>query len=125
LHVAVKSDPYGEELSVSKESHKPFCHFKSKRRRNFVIPFVKRPFETASQLDLPIRKKKIRLLQMNGGNADNISRFVPGDQVPIRQYYHSRTNMPILAGEWDQDSDDDSNNEWLHRDSEEVRAISV
>ena len=40
---------------------------------------------------------------------------------PIRQYYHTRTNLPMLENEWDVDSDDCSDDGWLHENSKEVR----
>ena len=42
-------------------------------------------------------------------------------QIPNRQYYHSRTNLPMLEGDWEMDSDDEPDEVWLHKMGEEVR----
>ena len=43
--------------------------------------------------------------------------------VPKRQYYHSRTNVPMKENAWVYDSDDQSDDDWLHENSKEVRIL--
>jgi hypothetical protein len=84
------------------------------------LSFVKRPYHRLAVLDVAQRKKKIRLLEMNGADTEVINRFIPEDKYPIRQYYHSRTTLPMRESEWDVDSDDEPDETWLHRMSAEV-----
>lgn len=32
---------------------------------------------------------------------------------PVRQYYHSRSRLPMRTGDWEEDSDDESDDEWI------------
>ena len=41
-------------------------------------------------------------------------------KLPIRQYYNSKTKEPKVLEQWDIDSDDESDDEWLHQMSEKV-----
>lgn len=85
------------------------------------VPFVKRrPFKTGA-MDLTTRRKKMRLMMEVGADEKTRTQFVPTSDVPIRQYFHSRSNEPILEGEWDEDSDDEEDEGWLTKMSEEVR----
>eukprot|EP00550_Attheya_septentrionalis_P007853 CAMPEP_0198286992 /NCGR_PEP_ID=MMETSP1449-20131203/5941_1 /TAXON_ID=420275 /ORGANISM="Attheya septentrionalis, Strain CCMP2084" /LENGTH=599 /DNA_ID=CAMNT_0043984869 /DNA_START=172 /DNA_END=1968 /DNA_ORIENTATION=- len=84
------------------------------------LSFVKRPYHRLAVLDVAQRKKKIRLLEMNGADTEVINRFIPEDKYPIRQYYHSRTTLPMRESEWDVDSDDEPDETWLHRMSAEL-----
>ena len=85
------------------------------------VPVVQRQARNAATLDLQTRKKKIRLLQEIGAKASIVQSFMPNDTVPLRQYYHSRTNEPMLDGEWGLDSDDEEDDDWLHQMGEAVR----
>jgi VEFS-Box of polycomb protein len=55
-----------------------------------------------------------------GADEETKHQFVPGSDVPIRQYFHSRSNEPMLPGEWDVDSDDEDDEGWLTSMSELV-----
>jgi hypothetical protein len=51
-----------------------------------------------------------------GADQRQIERYIPDDKIPVRQYFHSRTNQPIVGGDWDIDSDDDSTDDrWLEK----------
>jgi len=39
--------------------------------------------------------------------------------IPKPQFFHSKTNVPMYKNDWDFDSDDDSDDEWLNRYSQE------
>ena len=81
------------------------------------VPIVKRSAHKIAALDVGTRKKHIRLLEEMGANKSQIERYIPDDKVPVRQYFHSKTNQPMVGGDWDIDSDDDStNDQWLHED---------
>lgn len=43
-------------------------------------------------------------------------------KLPIRQYYNSKTKEPKVLEQWDVDSDDESDDEWLHQMSEKRMA---
>ena len=62
----------------------------------------------------------MRLLVEAGAEEETRLQFVPGSDVPVRQYFHSRSNEPMLPGEWDVDSDDEEDEGWLTRMSEQV-----
>ena len=84
------------------------------------VPFVKRRPSKTGALDLNTRRKKMRLMMEVGADEKTRTQFVPSSDVPIRQYFHSRSNEPILQGEWDEDSDDEEDEGWLTKMSEEV-----
>jgi VEFS-Box of polycomb protein len=86
-----------------------------------LVPVVQRQARNAATLDLQTRKKKIRLLQEIGAKASIVQSFMPSDTVPLRQYYHSRTNEPMLDRDWGLDSDDEEDDDWLHQMGEAVR----
>ena len=85
------------------------------------VPFVKRRPSKTGALDLPTRRKKMRLMMEIGADEKTRTQFIPTSDVPVRQYFHSRSNEPILQGEWDEDSDDEDDEGWLTKMSEEVR----
>ena len=82
---------------------------------------MKRSINKACQIENSIRKRKLNILKKYGADKDTISRFIRSDQIPIRQYYHSRTNLPLSQYGWEHDSDDDSDDEWYHGNCKEVR----
>lgn len=55
-----------------------------------------------------------------GADEANMKQFECTSEVPVRQYFHSRANEPMLEGEWDVDSDDEEDEGWLTKMSEEV-----
>jgi len=128
---AARSEDCTLHLSICKDTTEP-PQVEDDHLRDFVfvrsatdvqhtyIPFVKRPPHKAATLDLATRKKKVRLLQENGADSSVARRFVPGDDHPLRQYFHSRTNLPMLEGEWEEDSDDEPDETWLHKMSEQL-----
>ena len=65
----------------------------------------------------------MRLLSEIGAGEDAMKQFVVTSDLPVRQYFHSRSNEPMLEGEWDVDSDDEEDDGWLIKMSEEVSSI--
>jgi hypothetical protein len=87
-----------------------------------AVPFVKRSAQSVASLDRAARKKKARLLEEMGADARDTEHFVLDDKVPIRAYYHSKTKHPMLNGDWDVDSDDEStDDQWLRQIGDLVR----
>lgn len=124
LHVAVQSQP--NFAVTSTESHlQNYYYYKGNttidgRQNLSPIPSIQRPYCINASLDISTRKKKIKLLEINGNDKKAIMRYLPTGDVPIRQYYHSRTNLPMGKGEWDYDSDEEPDDSWLHQISEEL-----
>jgi hypothetical protein len=71
-------------------------------------------------LDAATRHKKLLSLQAQDAPASTISAYLPDDAVPLRQYFHSRTSLPMAPGEWLEDSDDETDNSWRHAMSAEL-----
>lgn len=118
LHVLVQSDPSARETS-----HSHLVDFTYRRPATAEppeVPFVKRPHSAAAAYDLPTRKRKIKFLETHGNDREAISRLVPDSFHPVRPYYHSKTNLPMATGDWDVDSDDEEDDEWLHVIGEEL-----
>ena len=105
----------------SKASLKNTTHSQhGNKRGSNSIPFVKRSHSKAAHLDSAVRRKKIRILKQSGADNDTISRFVRSDKIPVRQYYRSRSNVLMQENDWECDSDEDSDEGWLQRYSQEV-----
>jgi len=86
---------------------------------DFIIPFLCKPAEVTSCLDPSVRKRKIRSLeQQNGTHPEAKLQYkLLENQGPVRQYYHSRTNLPISRSEWDKDEDSDNEEDdfWIRQ----------
>lgn len=67
------------------------------------------------------RKRKHQLLRQElGADEDAERRIGPDDFVPVRQYYHSKTNLPKRQNEWQYDSDDESDDSWMEMKSNQL-----
>lgn len=65
-------------------------------------------------MDMATRKKHVRLLEEMKADECQRQSYIPDDKVPIRRYFHSKTNLPMVGGDWDIDSDEDSTTDkWL------------
>mmetsp|Transcript_31207 Transcript_31207/g.45689 ORF Transcript_31207/g.45689 Transcript_31207/m.45689 type:complete len:274 (+) Transcript_31207:103-924(+) len=85
------------------------------------IPMVIRPLHRTLTLDPAVRKKKAQLLESQQVPIEVITPYLPPNGVtPCRQYYHSKTNLPMLEGDWEVDSDDESDDVWYHRMGDEL-----
>ena len=74
---------------------------------SYTIPFVQK-LEHGTEKTCPSKKKR----SVSPLNTK---------QGPIRQYYHSKHIIPMKTTEWDMDSDDESDDDWLHDTNKEVR----
>jgi hypothetical protein len=102
---------------------KNFVFFQPKRKcgkRQITIPFLQRRHDSVASLDSATRNKRVLALQASDAPASIISAYLPSDKVPIRQYFHSRTNLPMAQDEWMVDSDDEIDETWLHEMSSEL-----
>lgn len=115
LHLS--ATPRTDIASSQAKAHlESFCFVASSPTALPAVPFVKRPARNIASLDRAARRKKARLLEEMGADERDIQRYDLDDKVPIRQYYHSKTKQPVLNGDWDVDSDDDSTDDlWLHQ----------
>lgn len=77
------------------------------------IPLLKRSVAAG-------RKRKHQLLRDLGADADVVRRIGPEDPIPVRQYYHSKTNLPKRHAEWKDDSDDESDDSWIQMKSNQL-----
>lgn len=89
-------------------------------KRQITIPFLQRRHDTVASLDSATRNKRILALQASDAPASIISAYLPSDKVPIRQYFRSRTNLPMAQDEWMVDSDDEIDETWLHEMGSEL-----
>ena len=84
------------------------------------ISHVKRSQKLAANMDLITRRKKIRLLKGSNADDETVSRFTRSTRMPLRQYFHSRSNLAMNKDDWDIDSDEESDDEWLRQHRREV-----
>lgn len=107
----------------------------SASRNNAPTPFhrhsvtlLDKPRKTAS-LNVATHNRKTLSLQANNALLSASSAYLPNDTEPLRQYFHSRTNLPMAQGEWMEDSDDETDNSWLREMSaellDEIEDVSV
>ena len=92
---------------------------------NKSIQFIPKPETICVELDPTVRRRKIRQLEQQEGAVHPKAKsqyVVSENQGPIRQYYHSRTNLPISLSEWEkgEDSDDEKDDFWIRQLGEGV-----
>lgn len=123
LHIAVRALPSPHLLSFyqAPDHLHNFVFIKSKRRRlsQRKIPLVKKPTQRSIEIDHLARRKMIKQLEATG-KTEQISQYHITNKIPVRQYYHSKTMLPMQKDEWDYDSDDHPDDHWLHKVSEEM-----
>jgi len=132
LHVAVRGVPLPSSLISDTEKDLSYqrnfiylapkftnsnkCHkFPPRDGLSELIPFLQRSHNKAALMDPVVRRKKLLALQERDAPAEILSSYFPRDDSPIRQYFHSRNNLPISRGEWEIDSDDEPDDDWLHQ----------
>ena len=81
--------------------------------------------EVTKHLEPAARKRKLKALEQQNEDIHPESRSqykVKSDDGPIRQYYHSRTMLPITKSEWEKgdDSDDEDDDHWIRQLGERV-----
>ena len=128
LHVAVRKKKCEKRIMTKSRT---VCNFDMKRLRKKVsIQFIPKPFEKTALLDPMTKKSKVKLLERMMDTKKGsvhplaISQYRPSAEAPIRQYYHGRTNQPIHPTEWENDSDDEYDQEWIHKLGERVSSSS-
>ena len=115
LHVVVRRMSFGtNKLGPAGADNFVFVRTAGSSKTDYSIPFLLRSHTNAAAMDPIIRRRRLLALEANDAPISVISSYLPTDEVPIRQYFHSRTNLPME--EWnDVDSDDESDDEWLHK----------
>jgi len=113
LHVAATFHPCPPVVE-GKEQLNDFVFIAPSPNVLAPVPFMQRPARMVAKMDMPTRKKHLRLLEEMGADDDHMKSYVPDDKVPIRQYFHSKTYQPMVGRDWDVDSDEDSTtDQWL------------
>jgi len=122
--------PTQDKAPRKRDSMKNFIFFSPKFRtntscstltcENINIFFISKPEEITKHLEPAIRKQKIRSIVQQRGDVHpqaKLQYIVTDNQGPVRQYYHSRTNLPICASEWHnmEDSDDEDDDYWIRQ----------
>lgn len=115
LHVTATFDPKPSSLE-GKECLNDFVYVAPSSLSLPEVPIVQRSPRNVASIDVATRKKHVRLLEEMGADQRQVESCIPDDKVPIRQYFHSKTNQVMVGGDWDVDSDDDSTtDQWLHK----------
>lgn len=127
LHVIVRGVPTRSSHMLSTNCiHDKFVYIRpqfnsqSLVEQQLRITFLKRSRDKVASLDSGARSKRLLALQSNDAPASVISAYLPTDTVPIRQYYHSHTNLPMTTDEWMEDSDEDIDEKWVQEMSSEL-----
>ncbi|KAL3771697.1 hypothetical protein ACHAWO_008339 [Cyclotella atomus] len=120
LHIVVKSLGCSSEIQTESPLDFTFVRCRQSSATNdFSINFLQRLHKNAAAMDPVVRRRRLLALETNDAPASVISSYLPTDQVPVRQYYHSRTNLPLE--DWNSvDSDDEPDEEWLHKMSADM-----
>jgi hypothetical protein len=118
LHIVVKSLWCSSEAQTALPVNFTFVRCKHETV-DYSISFLKRLHKNVAAMEPAIRRKRLVALETNDAPASVISSYLPTDEVPVRQYYHSRTNLPLE--DWNHvDSDDEPDEEWLHKMSADL-----
>jgi len=123
LHIAITKKNPSSSLPTTTTVVRDFCYVRpnDKRKKRYAsIPFVERTPNKIAEMDAITRRKKTRFLSELGADESVLQNFLPSSDVPIRQYFHSRSNEPMLYGDWDIDSDEEDDERWLTKMSEEL-----
>eukprot|EP00546_Thalassionema_frauenfeldii_P011571 CAMPEP_0178926710 /NCGR_PEP_ID=MMETSP0786-20121207/18706_1 /TAXON_ID=186022 /ORGANISM="Thalassionema frauenfeldii, Strain CCMP 1798" /LENGTH=482 /DNA_ID=CAMNT_0020601907 /DNA_START=166 /DNA_END=1614 /DNA_ORIENTATION=+ len=123
LHIAVTNKVSLAGQLLEKSTDRDFCYIRpldKSLQRYASVPFVLRTPCKIAEMDTATIRKKTRFLTELGADEFTLQHFIPNNNTPIRQYYHSRSNEPMLEGEWDIDSDEEDDENWLVRMSEEL-----
>jgi hypothetical protein len=94
------------------------------------IAFIPKSQEVTKHLEPAARKRKIRSLEQQRGLVHPKAKsqyIVSENEGPLRQYYHSRTNLPFSKSDWDNDadSDDEEDDHWIRELGESVSMNSM
>ncbi len=132
LHVIVRGVPMrSSHLIPTKHSHDNFIYigqrfYKTQSNtpsfieQQIKVPYLQRHPEKVASLDGATRSKRLLALQSSDAPASVTSAYLPSDTIPIRQYYHSHTNLPMINDDWMGDSDDDIDEDWVQEMSSEL-----
>jgi len=91
-----------------------------KSSNNQIVPFLQRLHSNTATLDANTHKQKLTSLQSKRAPKSVISAYLPTDTIPLRQYYHPHTNLPMTNEEWKQTSDKDTDESWVYEMMDEM-----
>jgi len=91
-----------------------------KSSNNQSVPFLQRLHSNTATLDANTHKQKLTSLQSKRAPKSVISAYLPTDTIPLRQYYHPHTNLPMTNEEWKQTSDKDTDESWVYEMMDEM-----
>jgi len=91
-----------------------------KSSNNQSVPFLQRLHSNTATLDANIHKQKLTSLQSKRAPKSVISAYLPTDTIPLRQYYHPHTNLPMTNEEWKSASDKDTDESWVYEMMDEM-----
>ena len=97
-----------------------YVHNHKSNKQQFNVPYLQRLHRKTASLDVATRNRKLMALQANDAPATAISAYLPTDTVPLRQYYHASTNLPMTHSDWMKDSDEETDETWLHEMQSEL-----
>lgn len=132
LHVIVRGVPilsprliptirnYDNFIYIGQRFYETRSNAPSFIEKQIKVPFLQRHPEKVAALDGATRSKRLLALQSSDAPATLISAYLPSDTIPIRQYYHSHTNLPMINDDWMGDSDDDVDEDWVQEMSSEL-----
>lgn len=87
-----------------------------------IIGFLQRSAANVVSMDKATRVKKMRLLNEVEADEEIIAKFEPNPDEEVRRYFHARTNEPMQNGEWNIDSDEESDHDWYEKMADDVSA---
>ena len=93
---------------------------KSSNNQKMSVPFLQRLHSNTATLDANKHKQKLTSLQSKRAPKSVISAYLPTDTMPLRQYYHPHTNLPMTNEEWKQTSDKDTDESWVYKMMDEM-----
>ncbi|KAL7477650.1 hypothetical protein ACHAW6_003449, partial [Cyclotella cf. meneghiniana] len=121
MHVVVRSSSNSFEDITAHAAH-DFTFLRtnpSKEITHQSIRFLRHSHPNIAAMDPIVRRRHLLALEANDAPVSVIASYLPTDEVPICQYFHSRTNLPME--DWnDVDSDDESDDDWLHKMSSDL-----
>lgn len=120
LHVIVRGNP---EISLSERGNFVFIRTSTNAtKHSFGVSFLQRSHHKTALLDSTTRRRRLLALQAKDASASAISAYLASDTMPIRQYYHPRSNQPLTSKDWEYDSDGEPDDEWLDKLSSDLMA---
>lgn len=121
LHVVAKRTPRKDQEYPCHLKDFTFIRYPKLRDAEIpVIGFLERSAANIISMDKATRVKKMRLLNEVEADEEIIEKYEPNPDKEVRRYFHSRTNEPMQNGEWNIDSDEESDHDWYEKMAEDL-----